>query len=172
MIYSFKQYTPQIADNTFIAPSADIIGQVILGPGASVWYQAVLRGDDNLIYIDRGSNIQDGTIIHADRKNTVHIGQNVTIGHRAIIHACTIGDGSLIGMGATILSGCQIGQQCLIAAGAVVPEYSIIPNRSVVMGVPGKVVKTLSDALAGRLHEGATHYQVLVDFYKEHCYPV
>lgn len=169
MLYSLDGIAPYIHPSAFVAPSADLIGNVTLENNASVWFQAVLRGDDAAILIGKDSNIQDGVVIHSEKNVPVVIHEGVTVGHRAIIHASTIGRGSLVGMGAIILSRCQIGENSLIAAGALLSEGSIIPSYSVVMGSPGKVVKTLSEKLATRLQRGSSHYTEMNSFYKKYC---
>lgn len=169
MVYSLNGKTPRIHPGAFTAPSADLIGDVTLEDNAGVWFQAVLRGDDAAIIIGKNSNIQDGVVIHGEKDTPVIIEENVTVGHRAVIHASVIGQGSLIGMGAVILSGCRIAQNCLIAAGTLLPEKTVIPPYSVVMGNPGKVVKNLSEKLAERLQRGSSHYVEMNKFYKKYC---
>ncbi|MGL4524668.1 MAG: gamma carbonic anhydrase family protein [Spirochaetia bacterium] len=169
MFYQLQNNRPQIHPNTYVAPSADLIGSVILKENSSIWFQAVLRADESPIIIGEFSNVQDGVVIHTDKNRPTIIGKQVTIGHRAIVHAATVGDGSLIGMGAIVLSGCHIGQSCLIAAGCLVPEGLKVPDYSVVMGVPGKIVKQLSEKLAARLLRGSDHYVEMVEFYRQHC---
>lgn len=169
MLYVLNNMKPFVDPKAYIAPTADLIGAVTLEAGASVWFHAVVRADDAPITIGRNSNIQDGVVIHGEKNTPVIISERVTIGHRAIIHASTIGSGSLIGMGAIILSRCQIGANCLIAAGALVPEGTIVPPGSVIMGSPGRIVKTLSEKLMQRLEEGSIHYTEMVDFYQKHC---
>jgi carbonic anhydrase/acetyltransferase-like protein (isoleucine patch superfamily) len=137
-------------DAAFIAPSADIMGHVEIGPGASVWFQCVIRGDINHIVVGEGSNIQDGTIIHVADDHPAIIGRDVTVGHRAIIHACTIGDGTLVGMGAVVMDGAVIGEDSVIAAGALVPKGMIVPPHSLVMGLPAKIVRPLSPGEQGQ----------------------
>jgi carbonic anhydrase/acetyltransferase-like protein (isoleucine patch superfamily) len=132
-------------DDWYVAPSADVIGCVRLGRGASVWFNAVLRGDNAWIDVGDGSNVQDGTIIHTDPGIDVRIGSDVTIGHRALLHACEVGDGSLIANGAMVLDGVRIGRECVVAAGALVPPGKVIPDRSLVMGAPGKVVREVDE---------------------------
>ncbi|WP_341974900.1 gamma carbonic anhydrase family protein [Microbacterium sp. LWO13-1.2] len=137
--------TPSIADATFVAEGARIVGDVSLAAGVSVWYNAVLRGDSAGIVIGAGSNVQDNVSVHVDAGHPVVIGEKVSIGHNAVVHGCTIGDGSLIGMGAVVLSGAVIGAGCLIAGGAVVLGGTEIPDGSLVAGVPAKVRRVLSD---------------------------
>ncbi|MBC9926709.1 MULTISPECIES: gamma carbonic anhydrase family protein [unclassified Leucobacter] len=136
--------SPEIHPSAWIAPSAVVIGAVELGPDASVWYNAVLRGDSDRIVIGARSNLQDGVAVHVDRGHPVTLGSDVSVGHNAIVHGATVADGCLIGMGATILSGAMIGAGSLIAAGALVAQGKVIPPGSLVAGVPGKVVRQLS----------------------------
>ncbi len=142
----------------WIADSAQVIGKVRLGLDASIWFGAVLRGDNELIDIGENSNVQDGTVMHTDMGCPLTLGKNVTIGHMAMLHGCTIGDNSLIGIGATVLNNAKIGKNCLIGAHALIPEGKEIPDNSLVMGAPGKVVKEVSDAQAMMLTASAHHY--------------
>ncbi|MEV7798012.1 gamma carbonic anhydrase family protein [Microbacterium foliorum] len=137
--------TPSVAEGAFIAEGARIVGEVSLAEGASVWYNAVLRGDSASIVIGPGSNVQDNVSVHVDAAHPVIVGAKVSIGHNAVVHGCTIGDGSLIGMGAVVLSGAVIGAGCLIAGGAVVLGGTEVPDGSLVAGVPAKVRRSLSD---------------------------
>lgn len=149
---------PDIAAANWVAPTATVVGDVILGPESSVFYGAVLRGDIARIRVGRGSNIQDNCVVHLADDLDAIIGDYVTVGHAAIVHACTIEDECLIGMNATILDGAHIGARSLIAAGAVVTPGTVIPPGSMVVGTPGKVVKTLSDEAQASLKEWATKY--------------
>jgi carbonic anhydrase/acetyltransferase-like protein (isoleucine patch superfamily) len=142
----------------YIHPSAVIIGDVTLGKDASVWPTAVLRGDNDSIVIGDESNVQDGAVIHVDPGKPVHVGNRVTIGHRAVIHGCTIEDDCLIGIGAIVLNFAVIGAGSVVGAGAVVLEHTVIPPGSLVLGVPGKVVKPVDDALRARTLDGAQIY--------------
>ena len=143
----------------FVAPGARLIGRVRLLPGASVWFNAVLRGDNEWIEVGEGSNVQDGAVCHTDPDYPLTIGRDVTVGHQAILHGCSIGEGSLVGMGAVVLNGGRIGAGCLIGANALVTEGKEIPDGSLVMGQPGKVVRTLdAEAIAG-LRESAARYR-------------
>ena len=157
-ILPYKGVWPRIASTAFIAPTAVIVGDVEIGEEASVWFGAVLRGDNEPISIGERSNIQDLCVIHTDMGYPATIGQDCTIGHRAILHGCTVGDGSLVGMGAILLNGAVIGRGCLIGAGALVPENKVIPDNSLVIGAPGKVVRSLDAAAADRLIESAANY--------------
>ena len=136
---------PSIADDAFVADGARLIGDVVLEPGSSVWYNAVLRADSSSITLGEGSNVQDNVSVHVDAGHPVVIGRDVSIGHNAVVHGCTIGDGSLIGMGAVVLSGADIGAGCLIAGGAVLLGGTVVPDGSLVAGVPAKVRRALSD---------------------------
>lgn len=142
----------------WIAPSADLIGKVRLLRNASVWFHAVLRGDNEWITIGEGSNVQDGCVLHTDPGAPLTIGRNCTIGHNAILHGCTIGDNSLIGMGATVLNHVVIGRNCLIGANALVSEGRVIPDNSLVVGMPAKVARTLDDESATKLAGSAERY--------------
>ncbi len=142
----------------WIAPTASVIGNVVLKRNASVWFGAVLRGDNDPIVVGEGSNVQDNSVLHTDVGQPLIIGAHVTIGHMVMLHGCTIGDGSLIGIGAIVLNGARIGRGCLIGAGSLITEGKIIPDNSVVMGSPGKVVRTLSDEQAAGIAAGAHHY--------------
>ncbi|WP_319823686.1 gamma carbonic anhydrase family protein [Thalassovita sp.] len=150
--------TPEDGD-FWVAPDANVIGKVRLGQGASVWFGCTLRGDNELIDIGAGSNVQENTIMHTDMGFPLTVGVNCTIGHKAMLHGCTIGDNTLIGMGATILNGAQIGKNCLIGANALITENKVIPDGSLVMGSPGKVVRDLDAAAIQRLTLSALHYQ-------------
>ena len=159
MIYTLDGTAPEIAEDSWIAPDANLIGRVVIEAGASVWFGATLRGDNEEVRVGRGSNVQENCVFHTDMGYPLTIGENCTIGHKAMLHGCTIGDGSLIGMGATVLNGAVIGPGCLIGAGALIGEGKEIPEGSLVMGMPGKVVRALdADARAG-LIASAVHYQ-------------
>jgi carbonic anhydrase/acetyltransferase-like protein (isoleucine patch superfamily) len=142
----------------WIAPGATLIGRVILRRNASVWFNAVLRGDNEPIEIGENSNIQDGSVLHTDMGSPLTIGRDVTVGHMAMLHGCQVGDGSLIGIGAVVLNGAKIGKGCLIGAKALIGEGKEIPDGSVVLGAPGRVVRTLEPEDRARLALGAQHY--------------
>lgn len=142
----------------WIAPGATVLGDVTVKPGASVWFGAVVRGDNDPIVIGRDTNIQDGSVLHSDPGQPLIIGDGVTVGHKAMLHSCTIGDNSLIGIGAVILSRAVIGRDCIIGANALITEGKIIPDGSLVMGQPGKVVKTLEPGQIEALRVSAEHY--------------
>ena len=158
--YVLDGIAPELPDNgTFwIAASADVIGRVRLERNASVWFNAVLRGDNELILVGEGSNIQDGCVLHTDMGSPLIIGKNCTIGHKAMLHGCTIGENSLVGIGATILNHAVIGRNCLIGAHTLIPERKIIPDNSLVMGSPGRVVRELDAEAIARLSAAAASY--------------
>jgi carbonic anhydrase/acetyltransferase-like protein (isoleucine patch superfamily) len=156
--------TPVLDPSAFVAPGARVIGGVTLGEGSSVWYNAVLRADGDTITVGAGSNLQDNVSVHVDTGRPVLIGENVSVGHNAVVHGCTIGDGSLIGMGSVILSGAVIGEGCLIAGGAVVLEGAVIPPGSLVAGVPAKVRRELTDdERAGILRNALVYREHVVE---------
>ncbi len=158
-IYDLDGVHPEIAEDTWVAPDANLVGRVVLEEGASVWFGATLRGDNEEIRIGAGSNVQENTVMHTDMGFPLSLGAGCTIGHKAMLHGCTIGDNSLIGMGATVLNGAKIGKNCLIGAGALITEGKEIPDGSLVMGAPGKVVRSLDDAAIQGLRASALHYQ-------------
>jgi len=163
-ILSLPGMTPTIDPSAFVAAGARIVGNVDLGPGTSVWYNAVLRGDSEGITIGRNSNIQDNVSVHVDPDGPVVLGENVTVGHNAVVHSCTIGDESLIGMGAVVMGGAVIGKQCLIAGGALILEGTEIPDGSLVAGVPAKVRRPLTDdEKAGLLRNAEVYLAHVVD---------
>jgi carbonic anhydrase/acetyltransferase-like protein (isoleucine patch superfamily) len=145
-------------DNCWVAPTAVLLGKVVLKTNASVWFGAVLRGDNETITIGEDSNVQDNTVMHTDMGFPLDIGKGVTIGHQAMLHGCSVGDYSLIGIGATILNGAKIGKNCIIGAHALITEGKEIPDGSVVMGAPGKVVKQIAPGTEEMLKASADHY--------------
>lgn len=156
-IYEFQGLRPNINEDTFIFDSADLIGDVRLEAGVSIWAQVSIRADNAPIIIGRNSNIQEGSVLHVDTGIPLHIGQNVTVGHQAMLHGCTIEDGALIGMQAIVLNNARIGKNCLIGAGAIIPEGREIPDNSLVVGV-GKVIRELSAEEIRNMHENTQHY--------------
>ncbi len=146
------------AGEFWVAPSATLIGRVILKPGASVWFGAVVRGDNEWIEIGENSNVQDGAVLHTDPGSPLVLGRNVTVGHMAMLHGCRVGDNSLIGIGAVVLNNARIGSNCLIGAGSLIPEGREIPDNALVMGAPGKVVRMLDDEQAASLRRSAEKY--------------
>jgi carbonic anhydrase/acetyltransferase-like protein (isoleucine patch superfamily) len=159
-VYSLGDVTPQLpnADEYWIAPGAVVLGNVILKTNASVWFGAILRGDNDPIIVGEGSNVQDGSVLHTDTGYPLTIGAGVTIGHKVMLHGCTIGDNSLIGIGSIILNGARIGRNCLIGANSLITEGKDIPDNSMVMGSPGKVVRTLDEGAITMLKLSAAHY--------------
>lgn len=170
MIYHFKDYKPSIDQSAFIAPSADVIGDVSIARNSSIWFGTVIRGDVNSITIGSNTNIQDNSVIHVDSKHCVTIGNDVTIGHNAIIHGCTIKDSVLIGMGATILDGAIIEEHVIIGAGTLVTQGKVIPKNSLVIGSPGKVIRQLTDEEVKQLKISASHYVENAKEYKKMYY--
>ena len=158
--------SPRLDPSSFVAAGARVIGAVTLGEGASVWYNAVLRADSDAITVGAGSNLQDNVSVHVDAGHPVVIGENVSVGHNAVVHGCTIGDGALIGMGSVVLSGAVIGAGSLIAGGAVVLEGSEIPPGSLVAGVPAKVRRALSDEEQAGLLHNAQIYRAHLDTHR------
>ena len=159
MKFDFGEYSVETdGDNFYIAETAIVLGKVKLCTDASVWFGAVLRGDTELITIGEGSNVQDGAVIHTDIGFPVDIGKDVTVGHQAMLHGCTIGDGSLIGINAVVLNGAKIGSGCLIASNALVTEGMEVPDGSLVMGSPGKIKGSLDDDKRNGLLLSAQHY--------------
>jgi len=158
MIYALADVTPQIDSTAWVAPGCHVIGNVRLDAQASVWFGTTLRGDNDLIAVGARSNIQENCVLHTDPGFPLTIGEGCTIGHKAMLHGCTIGDNSLVGMGATVLNGAVIGRNCLIGAGALITEGKVIPDGSLVMGVPGKVVRDLDAAAIAGLRASASHY--------------
>lgn len=156
--YALGDLSPRLGDGAWAAPSADLIGDVRLGARASIWFNAVLRGDTEPIVIGARANVQDGCVLHTDIGFPLLIGDGVTIGHGAILHGCRIGRGSLIGIGAVVLNGAEVGEDCLIASQALIPEGKVIAPRSVVMGSPGKVVRQVTDRDLSRMRESCQDY--------------
>lgn len=159
MIYALAGVAPVIHPDAWVAPAAHVIGRVALGARASVWFGATLRGDNEAIVVGEGTNVQENCVFHTDMGFPLAVGRDCTIGHKAMLHGCSIGDETLIGMGATVLNGARIGRNCLIGAGALITEGKEIPDGSLVMGMPGKVIRRLDDAAIAALRASALHYQ-------------
>jgi len=159
-VYSLADKKPQLpaTGEYWIAPNAVVVGDVTLKPGASVWFGAVVRGDNDPIVIGENTNIQDGSVLHSDPGEPLIIGANVTVGHMAMLHSCEIGDGTLIGIGAVVLGRAKIGKNCLIGANALITEDKVIPDGSLVLGQPGKVVRMLEPGQIAALQASAEHY--------------
>ncbi len=157
-VYQLDGVVPQIAPSAWIADSAQVIGNVQLGENASVWFGVVVRGDTETISIGANTNVQDGSVLHADIGQPLLIAANVTVGHKVVLHGCSIGEGTLIGMGAIVLNGARIGKNCLIGAGALVTEGKVIPDGSLVVGSPARVVRELSGPQIAAMGMNAAHY--------------
>ncbi|MEM7731893.1 MAG: gamma carbonic anhydrase family protein [Pseudomonadota bacterium] len=158
-IFDFEGHVPEVHGDTWVAHDANVIGKVVLEEATSVWFCATLRGDNELIRIGHGTNIQENCVLHTDLGFPLTIGAGCTIGHKVMLHGCAIGSNSLIGMGATVLNGAKIGNNCLIGAGALITEGKEIPDGSLVMGAPGKVVRQLDEAAINGLKLSALGYQ-------------
>ncbi len=156
--YVLGALAPRIAESAWVADSAQVIGNVELAQDVSIWFGAVLRGDTEHMRIGRGSNIQDGSVLHADIGMPLTVGEDVTVGHMVMLHGCTIGDGSLIGIGAVVLNGARIGKQCLVGAGALVTEGKEFPDGTMIFGSPAKVVRELTAEQIEGLHNSARGY--------------
>ncbi len=157
-LYQLDDHIPQLDATAWVADSAQVIGNVELAEGASVWFGAILRGDSEPLRIGKGSNVQDGTVIHADPGFPTTLGENVTVGHQVMLHGCTVGDGSLIGIQAVVLNGAKIGKHCLVGAGALVTEGKEFPDGSMILGSPAKVVRQLTPEQIEGLQRVAKHY--------------
>lgn len=157
-IYELDGVVPQLADSAWVADSAQVMGRVALAEDSSVWFGTVIRGDTESIRIGKGSNIQDLSVLHADVGMPLVVGENVTVGHQVMLHGCTVGDGSLIGIGAVVLNGAKIGKHCLVGAGALVTEGKEFPDGSMIIGSPAKVVRQLTPEQIDGLRASAQHY--------------
>ncbi len=157
-IYQLDEQIPQLAASAWVADSAQVVGAVVLEEDSSIWFGAMLRGDNETMTIGKGSNVQDGSVIHSDPGFPATLGQNVTVGHQVMLHGCSIGDGSLIGIQSVILNGAKIGRNCLVGAGSLVTEGKEFPDGSLIMGRPAKVVRALTPEQIDGLHRTAQHY--------------
>ena len=157
-LYQLDDKTPQVADSAWVADSAQVMGDVQLDENVSIWFNCTLRGDNDPITIGEGSNIQDGSVLHTDEGVPLTIGRHVTVGHMVMLHGCTIGDESLIGIGAVVLNGAKIGKNCLVGAGALVTEGKEFPDGSMILGSPAKVVRQLTPEQIEGLRYSAQHY--------------
>jgi carbonic anhydrase/acetyltransferase-like protein (isoleucine patch superfamily) len=158
VIYRLEERRVVRHGETFVAPGAILIGSVVLHHEASVWFNVVIRGDNDPIVIGERSNVQDGAVMHTDAGVPLTLGRGVTVGHKAMLHGCMVGDHSLIGINAVVLNGARIGKHCLIGANALIPEGKVIPDGAMVLGTPGRVVRELSDEEKARLEHSADHY--------------
>ncbi|HJW11608.1 MAG TPA: gamma carbonic anhydrase family protein [Albitalea sp.] len=157
-LYQLNDDVPQLASGAWVADSAQVIGLVALGEDASIWFGAVLRGDNEMLSIGRGSNIQDGSVVHTDMGYPVTLGERVTVGHQVMLHGCTVGDESLIGIQSILLNGSKIGKHCLVGAGSLVTAGSEFPDGTLIMGRPAKVVRQLTPEQIESLRHSAEHY--------------
>jgi len=167
MLYQLGNLSPTISKSSFIAPNASVIGNVELGENASIWFNVVIRADLAQVKIGDNSNIQDGSVLHVDEGFPIRIAENVTVGHKAMLHGCTIGEGSLIGINAVVLNGANIGKNCLVGANALVTENMVIPDGSLVLGSPAKVIKELYEKTKLMIAQGASHYVHSSNHYKQ-----
>ena len=165
-IYQLGEMRPDIHETAWIADDANVIGNVELKEGSSVWFCSTIRGDNEIVVVGQGTNIQENTVMHTDIGFPLTIGENCTIGHKVMLHGCEIGNNTLIGMGSVILNGAKIGNNCLIGAGALITENKVIPDRSLVMGAPGKIIRQLGDAAVLRLTQSAFHYQENAELFR------
>jgi|SRR5699024_14961 len=166
MIYAIGERRVETAGKFWVADSADVIGSVVLGENVTVWFNAVVRADTDTITIGDNSNVQDGAVLHVDPGQPLLMGEGVTVGHNAMLHGCTIGDNSLIGINAVVLNRAVVGKNCIIGANALVPEGMVIPDNSLVLGSPGKVVRELTEAQQQMAQMGAMHYAAHGEFYR------
>lgn len=171
MKYSLGEKRVQCPDNAYVAPNATLIGSVVLGEEASVWFNAVIRGDTDVITIGARTNIQDGSVLHTDSGLPMTIGRDVTVGHMVMLHGCTIADECLIGIGSIVLNRVRIGRHCIIGANSLIPEGKKIPERSLVMGSPGKVVRQVTDDEVAFIKWHAEHYAAKIPVYRGELAP-
>ncbi len=157
-IYQLDDLRPDLHETAWVADSAQVVGRVTVAENASIWFGVVARGDTELLTIGRGSNIQDNSVLHADPGMPLHIGENVTVGHQVMLHGCTVGDGSLIGIGAVVLNGARIGRNCIVGANALVTEGKEFPDGTMILGSPAKAARQLSDEQISGLARVAIHY--------------
>jgi carbonic anhydrase/acetyltransferase-like protein (isoleucine patch superfamily) len=165
-IFELKEKRPSIAVTAYVSITATIIGDVHILDGSSVWPGAVIRGDNDRITVRRGSNVQDGVVLHTDENHPLSVGERVSVGHAAVLHGCTIGNGTLVGIHATILNDAVIGRNCIVAAGAVIPEGKHFPDRSLILGAPAKVVRQLSDDEIANVLANAEEYVTKASVYQ------
>jgi carbonic anhydrase/acetyltransferase-like protein (isoleucine patch superfamily) len=171
-LFSLGEKQPQLGKNAWVAPNATVIGDIRLGPNASIWWNATLRGDNDPIHIGENTNIQDGSVLHTDEGVPMHIGNNVTVGHLVMLHGCTVGDGSLIGIGSVILNRAVIGKGCIVGANTLIPEGKVFPDRVLIVGSPGKVVRELSDDDVAKLKAAADQYVANAQRYRDTLTPL
>lgn len=171
-IFTIDERRPQLGAGAWVAPNATVIGDVRLAENASIWWNAVLRGDNDPITIGANSNIQDGSVLHTDAGVPLTLGRDVTVGHLVMLHGCTVGDGSLIGIGSVILNRAVIGKGCIVGANTLIPEGKVFPDRVLIVGSPGKVIRELSDQEVANLQKSAAHYVENARRYSETLAPL
>lgn len=169
MVHTIKGHTPKIHENVFVAWNAEVTGQVTIAEDASVWFSASIRGDMNSISIGKGSNVQDNCVIHTDSNRPTVVGDNVTIGHGAILHSCTIGNNTTVGMGAIVLDGAKIGANSMVAAGSVVPPGKEFPDNSMIMGSPAKVAREMKPEEVEGFAQNCRSYVAMGQVYRAEC---
>ncbi len=167
-LYRLGDVSPTVAPSAYVAPNASVIGKVVLAEQSSVWFNAILRGDNEIIAIGVGSNVQDGAVMHTDPGFPLIVGADVSVGHQAMLHGCTVGDGSLIGIQAVVLNAAVIGKGCLVGAGAVITERKVFADGTLILGAPAKVVRELKPEERGNLIEIAAHYAARGAHYRSH----
>ncbi len=167
MIYALPNRRPRLHPRSYVAPSAEVIGSVALGEHASVWFQAVLRGDNDFIHIGARANIQDGAVLHVDAGVPLTVGNDVTVGHGVMLHGCRIGDFSLLGIGSRVLNNAVLGEYCLVGANTLITEHKTFPPRSLIIGSPGKVVRALTESEMQQLRDNAAHYVAKIALYQK-----
>lgn len=171
MKFSIGDRRVEVRGNAWVAPNATVIGSVVLENNASVWFNAVIRGDNDVITIGERSNVQDGSVLHTDEGVRLTIGRDVTVGHMVLLHGCTVGDGTLVGIKSIVLNNAKIGRNCLIGAHSLITEGKEIPDRSLVMGSPGKVIRQLTDEEVARVMANADHYVHKIALYRDTLKP-
>jgi len=171
-VFALNERIPTLGENAWVAHNATVVGDVSLGADCSIWFGAILRGDNDPIWIGQGSNIQDGAILHTDDGVPLHIGEHVSIGHMAMLHGCTVGEGTLIGINAVVLNRAVVGKHCLIGANTLIPEGKVIPDRSLVVGTPGRIIRELTDEEIARHLAGARHYVENAALYRTALKPI
>ena len=171
-LYKLGDVSPTIASSAYVAPSASIIGKVVLADQSTVWFGATLRGDNETISIGAGSNVQDGAVLHTDPGLPLTVGAHVSVGHQAMLHGCTIGEGSLIGIQAVVLNAAVIGRGCLVGAGAVITERKVFADGTLILGAPAKVVRELSAEERENLLKVAANYAARGAYYRSHLRPI
>ena len=167
MIRKYLDKEPKLAENVFLAENAAVIGDVTLDEGVNVWYGAVIRGDEDSVTVGAGSNVQDNATLHVGQGFPLSVGKGVTVGHNAVVHGCTVGDDTLIGMGAVVLNGAVIGKGCIIGAGALIKEKAEIPDHSLCVGVPARIVRTLTPEAVEGNRKNAAVYRALAEDYRK-----